>query len=115
PDAITPYSSLKALFDTDSSSPAGDTQQASGLNSSNLPRAWIVQVGSFVDQSKASELQRKLSAEGYPVFQKKVTVDDEPRHRVYVGPKLDKNRAREIKKEVDILFATDSIVLNYIP
>jgi DedD protein len=115
PDAISVYSSLKALFDTDSSSPADDTQQAPGLNSNKLPRAWIVQVGSFVDQRKASELQRKLSSKGYPVFQKKVTVDDEPRYRVYIGPKLDKNKARAIKKEVDTLLVTDSIVLNYIP
>jgi len=36
-------------------------------------------------------------------------------HRVYIGPKIDRQSAIADKVEIDKLLATDSIVLKYMP
>ena len=104
-----------SLFDIKKSQPATEDGVPLGLNSNNLPNAWILQVGSFIDARKSTELQKKLVSAGYKAFGEKIKIADQYHHRVYIGPKLDRSRALEIKVKIDAKFDTDSIVLSYEP
>ena len=106
---------LNPLFDKILSKPAKLDGVSSGLNSNNLPNAWIIQVGSFIDASKSLELQQNLVEDGHKAFTEKVKIEGEYHHRVYIGPKLNRRRALSVKVDVDAKFDTDSIVLLYEP
>ena len=75
-------------------------------------QAWVVQVASFVDKSKAKEMQRALVSNGFSVFSKNVHISGENHHRVYIGPKSDESSAQAIKRKVDSQFGTQGIVSN---
>jgi polysaccharide export outer membrane protein len=75
-------------------------------------QAWVVQVASFVDRSKAKEMQKILALKGFSVFSKSVHINGENHLRVFIGPKSDKSSAQAIKQKVDSQFGTQSIVLN---
>ena len=75
-------------------------------------QAWVVQVASFVDKSKAKEMQRVLVSNGFSVFSKNVHISGENHHRVYIGPKSDESSAQAIKRKVDSQFGTQGIVSN---
>ena len=77
-----------------------------------LQQAWVVQVASFVDKSKAKEMQRVLVSNGFSVFIKSLHISGENHHRVYIGPKSDESSAQAIKQKVDSQFGTQSIVSN---
>lgn len=115
PEQVGSKNNLKSLFDTLLSSPATDGSTGPGLHQDGLPKAWIVQVASFVDEVKADQLRSALIEKQFKAFSKKVKIDGRDHYRVYIGPKLQKNSALETKKNVDSQFNTDAIVLNYVP
>lgn len=115
PEQVDSKNNLKSLFDTFMSSPTTDEVAEPALNSDGLPKAWIVQVASFVDEVKADELRNSLIKKDFKAFNKKVKIDGRDHYRVYIGPKLDKNSASETKKTVDEQFNTEAIILNYVP
>ena len=75
-------------------------------------QAWVVQVASFVDKSKAKKMQRVLVSHGFSVFSKSLHINGENHHSVFIGPKSDESSAQAIKRKVDSQFGTQSIVLN---
>ena len=75
-------------------------------------QAWVVQVASFVDRSKAKEMQRILVSRGFSVFSKAVHINGESHLRVFIGPNSDESSAQAIKQKVDSQFGTQSIVSN---
>ena len=75
-------------------------------------QAWVVQVASFLDRSKAKEMQRILASKGFSVFSKTVRINGESHLKVFIGPKSDESSARAIKQKVDSQFGTQSIVSN---
>lgn len=115
PSSVDKNTLITPLFDIKKSQPATEDVGPLGLNSNNLPNAWILQVGSFIDAHKSTKLQKKLVSAGYKAFVKKVKIAGEYHHRVYIGPKLDRGRALGLQANVDAKFDTDSIVLSYEP
>ena len=115
PSAVDKNTAITPLFDIQKSQPATQDGGPAGLNSNNLPNAWILQVGSFIDAGKSADLQKKLVSSGYKAFGQKVKIAGENHHRVYIGPKLDRRRALAVKAKVDAKFDIDSIVLSYEP
>ena len=115
PDQVETKSDLKSLFDTFLSDATDDAPAAASLTEDGLPKAWVVQVASFVDEGKANELRGALVSRDYKAFSKKVKIDGRDHFRVYIGPKIDKRNALKVKDAVDTEFNTESIVLNYVP
>lgn len=105
-----------AIFDVAKSRPSSDAAEENyGLDTSGLPLAWVLQVGSFAEQSKANELTDRLRDQNFKAFKKAVKIEGETLHRVYIGPKLDRRRVVADKEKIDKLLATNSIVINYVP
>ncbi len=105
-----------AIFDVARSLPSSESKDKNyGLDESGIPRAWVLQVGSFSEQSKANELTETLRGKNFKAFKKPVEIEGKTLHRVYIGPKLDRRRVLADKEKVDKLLATNSIVINYVP
>ena len=116
PESVPEEAMVDPIFDVTKSKPAGDANdQPYGLDESNLPKAWVLQVSSFVDEAKADELMKRLRKNDYKAFSKMVPVGGQVHSRVYVGPKIDRRRAVAEKTEIDRLFKTNAIILKYVP
>lgn len=116
PTGVPEKSLLSSIFDVEKPQPVDDNSEKNyGLNSSDLPNAWVVQVSSFAQKSAAEEFMNRLRKQKFKAFIKSAMVKNKTRYRVYVGPKIDKRRALKDKSDIDAAFKTDSIVLQYIP
>ena len=116
PTAVNTEQQVVPLFDIDKSLVANDSDTDNfGLHASGLPKAWVLQVGSFEEKTLADELTNSLRSQQFKAFKKSVEIAGKTVHRVYVGPKLDKRRAVADKAKIDKFLATDSIVLKYVP
>lgn len=117
PASLEKELAVDTIFNVGQSKPVHNSSSeiSSGLNDANLPNAWVLQLGSFIEEKKAEEMQDKLRESGFKAFVKGADVKGKFYYRVYVGPKINKNRAMAAKAEIDKQFSTDAIVLQYIP
>lgn len=116
PEGSAKLGKIDSLFNIAKSKPIVDVSEGFyGLNENDLPRAWVLQAGSFEVQDKAQGLMQRLRKSGFKAFVKTAIVESKTFYRVYVGPKADKRRAIAEKSKIDSNFATDTIVLQYIP
>jgi len=116
PQQATKLGDVDSLFNIAESKPIVDSSEGFyGLSENDLPRAWVLQAGSFEARDKAERLMQKLRGSGFKAFVKSAVVDGSTFYRVYVGPKADKRRAIAEKAKIDRNFATDAIVLQYVP
>jgi len=72
---------------------------SAALSKQGLPQSWVVQVGSFASQGNADAMKQKLRQGGYPAFTQ--PAKDGKAVRVFVGPKLSRERADTIKTELE--------------
>jgi DedD protein len=96
---------------TAQSSAAADTfaQDANGL-----PVAWVVQVGSFSSRANAEKMTKELQSKGYKAFI--VTAGTGVgAARVYVGPKLSRERAEAQKNALDAALKIKAMVVRFPP
>lgn len=107
---------VDTLFNTTGSTPDRDRQGPDfGLDANDLPKAWVLQLGSFLEKPKAEEFEQRLQSAGFKSFIKGVDVSGKHYFRVYVGPKIDRRKALEAKSQIDQKFGTDAIMLQYVP
>ena len=95
--------------------PANFEEDPYGVAANNIPVTWYLQVGSFSDPEKSKELKVSLRDAGFKVFSEQLSIDGEPRERVLVGPKLDRQRVMDAKSKIDKEFGVDSDVLSCQP
>lgn len=85
------------------------------LDERGIPIAWVVQVATVSERSRAEALQRQLIDLDYKANVKTISRDGRQLHKVYIGPKFDKAQAQAIKQQVDRRFRVKSIVSRYLP
>lgn len=71
------------------------------LDQHGLPVAWVVQVGSFSTQANADKIKQTLQDKGFKAYTQSVKTDKGSAIKVYVGPKLSRERADAQKKAID--------------
>lgn len=85
------------------------------LNAQGLPEAWVVQVGSFTTKEAANKLRDELQAENIKAYVRTTPSGGGSISRVYVGPKLDKAQALQIKEQMDKRLKVKSMVMKFQP
>lgn len=116
PDEIKDAADVALAFDVNRLQPVQENDTSyQGLDDSGLPQRWYLQVGSYEDQASAKKLKQTLLAKQYKVFLKRVKINKNIFHRVYIGPKISRRNAIADKNEIDKLLTTDSIILKYVP
>lgn len=85
------------------------------LNAQGLPDAWVVQVGSFTTKDAANKLRDELQGDNIKAYVRTTTNGAGSISRVYVGPKLDKAQALQIKEQMDKRLKVKSMVMKFQP
>lgn len=75
--------------------------------------AWIVQLGSFIDEGNAESLNEKLRKEGYPAFVEPLKKNGKMSYRVRVGPEIKRSEADLLLKRLKEKMKLDGIVVSY--
>lgn len=119
PDGVAPSeprlsSTSSAATATKETVPASPVN-AMPLNAQGLPDAWVVQVGSFATKEAANKIRDDLQAEGLKAYVRTVPGPSGMISRVYIGPKLDKAQAQQIKAQIDKRLKVNSIITHFQP
>jgi DedD protein len=92
-----------------------DEAVASSVASVKLPEAWVIQVASFGQKEAAEKLLKELQTEGQKAYLRSVVTDKGTMHRLFIGPKMDKQEAITIKTAIDKRLKVDARILPYKP
>ena len=85
------------------------------LDSKGVPKAWVVQVASFNTQARAKVLRDELLAKNYPAFTRTLQTTKGRVTRVYVGPKILREKALAVKSELDETLKINSLLVKFKP
>lgn len=88
--------------------PAPETDTETGK-----PSGWVIQLGSFSQESNARELDEKLREAGYPAFVEPVTQSGKRVYRVRVGPEVMRGDAEKVRDKIATDFDIKGIVVSY--
>lgn len=73
---------------------------------------WFVQVGSFGQEANATELRDRLRSAGYTAFVETSTVEGQTKHRVKVGPEMERSSAERQRDRIQAEFDLKGIVVS---
>ena len=76
-------------------------------------KAWVVQVGSFVEKINAVEIRDKLKKAGFLAFVETTDQIQGELFRVRVGPELNRERAEKMQERIEIEFDLKGIIVPY--
>lgn len=85
------------------------------LGENGMPAAWMVQVASFGTEDRANALRDQLLGEGYPAFTRTFDASGSKMTRVFVGPKLSRDKALEMKASLDKSLKINTLVVSFSP
>jgi len=89
----------------------GTNTDAAANSEPNRLQAWVVQAGSFADQSNAIAVRDRLRRAGYPSF---VTPNaDGVVFRVRVGPMINRSQAADVREKVISILGREALVVPY--
>ncbi len=83
------------------------------LDKQGLPVAWVIQVASFAKQENAVKLKDELRGKNFSAYTKRIDTSQGPAVRVFVGPKLDKKRAEQVKRRLDKEFKLNTLIVRF--
>jgi DedD protein len=84
------------------------------LDQHGLPVAWVVQVGLFSTQAAADKTKAQLQEKGFKAYTEPYKTANAPTGvKVFVGPKLSRERADEQKRAIDAALKVNSMVMRF--
>jgi DedD protein len=84
------------------------------LDQQGLPVAWVVQVGLFATQANADKIKATLQEKGFKAYTQVVKVP-KPGVKVFVGPKLSRERADAQRKAIEQALKMNTMVVRFSP
>ena len=86
------------------------------MDTNKLPVAWVVQVGAMATQASADKLKEQLIDQGFKAFTQPTKLPiGTAAIKVYVGPKLSRERADAQKKAIDAALKSNTMVVRFPP
>ena len=85
------------------------------LDQQGLPVAWVVQIGLFSTQANADKIKATLQEKGFKAYTQVAKTAKGEGVKVFVGPKLSRERADAQKKAIDQLLKTNTMVVRFSP
>ncbi len=97
------------------STPVKTPTQTFSLDQQGLPVAWVIQVGLFSTQANADRIKNELQQKGFKAYTQTVKTAKGAGIKVFVGPKLSRERADAQKKAIDAALQTNTMVVRFTP
>ncbi|MBU3070329.1 SPOR domain-containing protein [Aestuariicella sp. G3-2] len=85
------------------------------LDKNGVPKAWLVQVASFSSDARAEALRDKLLKDDFPAFTRSFETSKGKVTRVYVGPKISRDKASVLKQTLDKSLKINSLIVSFSP
>ncbi len=85
------------------------------LTEKGLPESWVLQVGSFRDSDRAQTLVKQLQADGYDAFVQQQRDNEGQLNRVFVGPKVLKEKLLQEKAVIDKKYSLNALLVHFEP
>lgn len=85
------------------------------LDAQGVPVAWILQVVSVSNKSRAETIRDGLIADGHKAYVKPIKSADRTLYRVYIGPKFERAQLERIQGQVNSQLGVKSMVARYVP
>jgi len=95
--------------------PVKTPTQSFQLDQQGLPVAWVIQVGLFSTQANADRIKSELQQKGFKAYTQTVKTAKGAGVKVFVGPKLSRERADAQKKAIDAALQTNTMVVRFTP
>ncbi|NIB41326.1 hypothetical protein HBA55_17115 [Pseudomaricurvus alkylphenolicus] len=95
--------------------PPSSTGKKAVLDEQGVPKAWAVQVASYKTPERANVLRDQLLADDYPAFSRTLKTSKGVVTRVYVGPKINRDKAGQLKRELDKALSLETLVVKFSP
>ncbi len=83
--------------------------------SSTAPFAWVVQIVSLTNATRALELRDKLKKQAFSAFVEETTKDGRKFYRVRVGPELKQEEAEKLQQKIKKKMKLEGRVMRYRP
>ncbi|MFT3930545.1 MAG: SPOR domain-containing protein [Spongiibacteraceae bacterium] len=120
PESSIPSSVPKAVLPKTQSTPEKvavvKSKETFELDQQGLPVAWVIQVGLFSTQAKADDIKSQLQQKGFKAYTESYKTASTPKgFKVFVGPKLSRERAAELKRSIDTALKVDSKIVRFQP
>ena len=86
------------------------------LDQQGLPVAWVVQIGLFSTQTNADRIKGALQQKGFKAYTQTIkAANGGTAVKVFVGPKLSRERADAQKKAIDEAMKMNTMVVRFAP
>ncbi len=94
--------------------PVAAKKETFALDQQGLPVAWVIQVGLFSTQASADKVKATLQQSGFKAYTEAYKTPSAPNgFKVFVGPKLSRERADEQKRAIDAALKVDSKIVRF--
>ena len=116
PENITPAKPDEEMFQFGVESPAEAEPlkaEAPALSPEGSPVSWVLQIASFKDKAAANELVKKLLADGHRAFLREKKSGKNTVNRVFVGPKVLKEKLVKEKIAIDKKYRVDAMLVRF--
>lgn len=85
------------------------------LDQQGIANAWMVQVSSFGSEQNAHALRDELLKDGFTAFTRTFDSGSGKVTRVFVGPKISREKASELKETLDTKLNVKTLVVSFSP
>jgi DedD protein len=116
PENITPAKPDGTIFQIGVDIPAEAQSlkvEVPTLSSEGSPVGWVLQIASFKDKAAANELVKKLLADDYQAFLREKKSGKGTVNRVFVGPKVLKEKLIKEKTAIDKKYRVDAMLVRF--
>lgn len=96
-----------------SKSPTTLAKTENNQSNSVLPRAWIIQLGSFSEEKNALALQMRLQKQGFHAFVEDESDQQVRSFRVRIGPEVTRAGADAVKNKLQKQLNLQAVVMAY--
>lgn len=81
--------------------------------SSDLPTAWVIQLGTFKAAENAKALLAKLRDSGLTAYTRDIKQQGRSFVRVYVGPQIDRHQMEVLQQKLQTEFGVSGVIAKY--
>jgi len=78
-----------------------------------IPEVWVVQLGAFKNKANAAKLIQDLRAKDFPAFTKLSKTGLEKTTRVFIGPEIDRQKAKQVAIKLEKVFGIHGMVVRH--
>lgn len=84
-----------------------------GAGTSQLPAAWVVQLGTFGDEANAQALITRLRRDGFDAYEREISQGAAKLTQIFVGPKINKADIQKMLSDLKKRYRLEGVVKPY--